>query len=100
MEKTENEVVQKEKRYDFDQICDDQSFFERDGNMRNYFICVSCGFIPMSMIDKDTKYLDLHCKCGGPVVSSSFSEEEILEIIGDIKESAHFRNLLKDACET
>jgi hypothetical protein len=100
VEKTEKicGFVKPEKCYAFDKICDDQFFFERENNMRHYVICVSCGFIPISMIDQDTKFTDLHCRCGNPAIYSSFSEDEILKIIDDTKVSTDFRDLLKDAC--
>lgn len=75
------EEGKKKKVCGFIDICGDSSYFERSDNMRHYVICVSCGFIPLSMIDKDTKFLDLHCKCGNPAMYSSFTEEDILNII-------------------
>lgn len=92
MEKTErlDDVVKTEKRYNFTVVCDDLSFFEREDNMRHYVVCISCGFVPLLMIDRDTKFLDLHCKCGSVAIYSSFAEEEILVMIRDAKESLNF----------
>ncbi len=98
MEKMEKRcgVLKTEKKCDFTDVCDDPIFFEREGNMRHYIICTSCGFIPLSMVDQDTKYLDLHCKCGTPAVYASFSEEEILKIVESRTESERFADLLKN----
>lgn len=85
-----------EKRNDFVDVCDDESFFEREGNTRNYVICTSCGFIPMSMVDSETKFLDLHCRCGSVAIYASFAEEEILAMLGEILDSMKSKNLLKD----
>lgn len=73
-----------EKTHSFFDIYDNQSYFEREDNFRYYIICVKCGFIPISMIDRDTKFLDLHCKCGNPAVYSPFTEEEILIMTHEI----------------
>lgn len=95
MEKTEkiDEFIKQEKGRDFIHICNNPLFFERECNMRHYAICVSCGFIPLSMIDRDTKFLDLHCKCGKFAIYSSFPEEEILVIIHNTRESMKFESV-------
>ena len=71
----------KKKKSKFFDICDDQSYYEREGNMRNYVVCHDCGFIPIAMIDRETKFLDLHCKCRSPAIWVSFTEEEMTKII-------------------
>lgn len=88
--------VKKEKQVNFFDICDDQSYFERENNLRIYIICVKDGFIPISMVDKETKFLDLHCKCGYHAVYTSFTEEEILAMIDERDESSKSANLLKE----
>jgi len=79
--------MEKMEKGNFVDICDDQLFFEREGNMRHYVICVLCGFIPLSKVVHDTKFSDLHCKCGNQAIYSSFTEEDILSIIeGELAE--------------
>lgn len=85
-----------EKRPNFFDICEDESYFEREHNMRFYVICVEHGFIQMSMVDRETKFIDLHCKCGRPAVYSPFTEEEILTMIDEREESIKKANLLKE----
>lgn len=89
-------LVKTEKRVNFFDICDDPSYFEREDNNRIYIICVKDGFIPLSMIDKDTKFIDLHCKCGMPAVYSPFTEEEILSMIDERVESRKNEKILKE----
>ena len=67
----------------FFEICDDQSYFERELNTRNYVICPSCGFIKLSSVDHGSKFHDLHCECGMAATWATFSEEEIAKMMDD-----------------
>ena len=42
----------------------DIDFIRRGGR----YHCMSCGFISVYELDLETEYLDLHCKCGAPVI--------------------------------
>ena len=86
----------KTKKISFFDICDDQSYFERELNTRNYVVCPNCGFIQLSMVDRETKFLDLHCKCGSPATWASFSEEEIVKMVEDKIESDRCVEMMKD----
>ena len=45
---------------------------------RYYNLCVRCGYVPNDKQDvNNTKYLDMHCKCGNPITLAYFTEEEI-----------------------
>lgn len=37
--------------------------------------CMNCGYITVYELDFETKYLDLHCKCGGAVVRVPAEED-------------------------
>ena len=51
------------------------------------YICMGCGEIPVANIDSHTEFLDLHCKCGAPVirvdleVMGLYHEREVIEEI-------------------
>ncbi len=81
--------VQKTERNDFIGICDDPRYFEIDGGFKNFIVCFKCGFIPIDNVDKNTEFVDLHCKCGNPASYTSFSEEEIVQI----KEYTEYKKL-------
>jgi len=39
-----------------------------DPTYRGRYHCMNCGYITVHQLDFETKFLDLHCKCGGAVV--------------------------------
>lgn len=41
---------------------------EYDLTYTGRYHCINCGYIPVQQLDLETKFLDLHCKCGGAVV--------------------------------
>jgi len=55
--------------------------FEKINGERCYIYCQTCGYIPYSKLDNETKYLDIHCKCGDNCIYASFTEEEIAMMV-------------------
>lgn len=40
-----------------------------DLDFRGRYHCVNCGYVSVHQLDlNNTEFLDLHCKCGAPVV--------------------------------
>ena len=57
--------MSEENKYDLD--------FRKQGGR---YHCMNCGFISVHELDLETKYLDLHCKCGAPVIRVSQGIDE------------------------
>lgn len=65
---------------------------------RCYFICMRCGYVPESKIDKEnTIYLDMHCKCGNATQYADFTEEEIDKMIEDRCISERYSKEMREA---
>jgi len=74
--------------------------FEEEPQTRCYFLCLRCGYVPESKMDKEnTKYLDLHCKCGNAVQYADITDAEIQQMMNDEFESVRYSNLFKDVDE-
>lgn len=76
MEITDN----KKNNVNFYDIVNNPDYYERtvDGQAKDFFICADEGYIPKSKIDTgQTKFLDMHCKCGAPAILATFSLEEL-----------------------
>lgn len=99
MDTTDN----KKDKVNFYDIVNDPDFFERteDGQSKDFFICADEGYIPKTRIDNEqTKFLDMHCKCGAPAVLATFSLEELDFMEHDRIESRRYGMLCEAAlCE-
>ena len=71
----------------FEEIQDDPKYYEVIEFTRFYNFCQRCGFIPLSRIDHNTKYLDVHCKCGCFVTYIDYTEEYLNQLKYDKKMS-------------
>lgn len=61
----------------FYDIKDNPEYYEITEDGKDFFICSEEEFIPKNRVDwENRKYLDLHCKCGYPVVRMNYSNEE------------------------
>lgn len=66
------------KKVNFDDIVNNPDYYEMTDDGKDFFVCATEGYIPKNKIDTEqTKYLDMHCKCGDPVVRKSFTSEEL-----------------------
>jgi hypothetical protein len=86
----------KKDKVNFYDIVNDPDYFDitDDGKGKDFFICAKCGYIPKSKIDTEqTKFLDMHCKCGCPAILATFSLEELDFMINDKIESERYGNL-------
>ena len=84
MRKLQTEKIEEtEVRLKLIDICNDQAYYmvDSDTKTRTYVMCPNCGFIPISKIDDNTKFIDLHCKCSNFAIYVTFTDEEILEMI-------------------
>ncbi len=90
-------------KVNFYDIVNNPDYYERteDGQGKDFFICIDCGYIPKSKIDTEqTKFLDTHCKCGVAVVLATFSNDELEFMINDMIESRKYGMLCEVAlCE-
>jgi hypothetical protein len=89
-------VDNKKNKVNFCDIVNNPEFYDRtdDEQGKDFFICINCGYIPKSKIDTEqTKFLDMHCKCGCPAVLATFSLEELDFIINDKIESERYGRL-------
>lgn len=72
------EIKQKKNFWD---ICNDPNYFELDGNTKIFFICLEEGFVSKDSEDlEQTKYLDMHCKCGAPMIIEEFDRDKLFEM--------------------
>lgn len=90
-------------KVNFYDIVNNPDYYERteDGQGKDFFICIDCGYIPKSKIDTEqTRFLDAHCKCGAAVILATFSNEELEFMKNDIIESRKYGMLCETAlCE-
>lgn len=75
---------------DFIDVVDNPAYFERDGNTRYYFICLKCGNVTKDHIDNNSKYLDLHGKCGNPMYYRDYTDKDIYKFKKDREESQYY----------
>lgn|SRR3990167_1744310 len=76
METTDN----KKNKVNFYDIVNNPDYYEKteDRQAKDFFICIDCGYIPKNKIDTgQTKFLDMHCKCGAPAILATFSLEDL-----------------------
>lgn len=96
MDTTDN----KKNKVNFYDIVNNPDYFEKteDGQAKDFFVCASCGYIPKSKIDTEqTKFLDMHCKCGEPAILVTFSLEELDFMENDRIESRRYGMLCEAA---
>jgi hypothetical protein len=90
----------KKNKVNFYDIVNNPDYYERteDGQAKDFFICIDCGYIPKSKIDiEQTKFLDMHCKCGAPAILATFSLEELDFMEHDRMESLKYGRLCEAA---
>ena len=88
----------KKNKVNFYDIMNDPAYFEmtKDGQGKDFFICIDCGYIPKSKIDTEqTKFLDIHCKCGAAVILASFEFEELEKMVNDGIELQRYKMLCR-----
>ena len=86
-------------KVNFYDIVNNPDYFEKteDGHAKDFFICADEGYIPKNMIDNEqTKFLDMHCKCGAPVILATFSLEELDFMVHDRIESRKYGILCEE----
>lgn len=84
----------KKNKVNFYDIMHNPDYFEinDDINGKDFFICIACGYIPKGKIDTEqTKFLDMHCKCGSAAILSSFGFEELEKMENDKIELQRYR---------
>lgn len=83
-------------RINFWDIVNNPDYYEKTDDGKDFFVCATERFIPKSKIDTEqTKYLDMHCKCGDPVVIASFTLEELEIMENDRIESRKYENMVR-----
>ena len=62
----------------FGDIINNSEYYEVTESGKRFFICAGEGYIPISKIDGDCKFIDLHCKCGQAIIPEEFSNWELI----------------------
>ena len=86
----------KKVKVNFYDIMHNPDYFEinKDISGKDFFVCIDCGFIPKNKIDTEqTKFLDMHCKCGCPAILASFGFEELENMENDRVELIKYRRM-------
>jgi hypothetical protein len=86
-------IDNKKNKVNFYDIVNNPDYFDMTDDVqgKDFFICSNCGYIPKSKIDTEqTKFLDMHCKCGSAAILATFSLEELDFMINDKIESRRY----------